>query len=160
MYFWVLSHIWYTVKTKKKWSQLEFLIWFDWTSSCFEHTWFYSSKSSVREARVSLLHHYCVYRKTFCTGGHCVLQVSLPLEKLKPEASEVQFFFRGLCHCWNFSTSLVKLLCRKSLETFCFCRFSLKHLRIKWVTNLFFSANLTLISEKWLWPQGTTHQFP
>ena len=49
--------------------------------------------------------------------------------------------------------SLVELFCRKSSEMFGFYRFShiSKRLWIKWVTNLFFWANFTLIFEKWLW---------
>ena len=66
-----------------------------------------------------------------------------------------QNFFRRLRHWWNFSTWLVELFfCRKSSKTLGFSLFShiSKLLWTRWVAYWFFSANFTLISEKWLWP--------
>ena len=98
----------------------------------------YSAKLAVREARI------CFKRKVLPSFTAAWARSS----------NRKQNFFRRLRHWWNFSTSLVELFVS---EIFGNARFLLifanfKLLWTEWVAYLYFSANFTLISEKWLWP--------
>ena len=106
---------------------------------------------SVRKARASLpQHHVYGTEKTFCT-----VLANLPAARGTQTGSEWSpIFFRELFLELFYVTG--RPFCRKASEMFGFCRFLhiFKRLWIKWVTDLFFSANSMLISEKW-----RTYQF-
>ena len=67
----------------------------------------------------SLLRHVCTEKLSALS-----LHVSQPLEKLKPEASEVQFIPK--CMIGTFQHQQVELYCQKSSGTFGFYRFKIK----------------------------------
>ena len=97
----------------------------------------YSVKLAVREARI------CFNRK---------ILPSFTAVRAR-SSNRKQIFFRRLRRWWNFSTSLVELFLSEIFGNARFYLFSniSKLLWIEWVAYLFFSANFTLISEKWLW---------